>query len=80
MNEHNNFHGSHQSVYRRCNSTNITLDEGSITALTMLVLYAAIDVIDHPILLKSLESSFGIKEKGLHLDKVVSRGQNRDLF
>jgi len=41
------------------------LDEGSMTALIMLDLSAAFDVIDHPILLKRLEFSFGIKEKAL---------------
>ena len=41
------------------------LDEGSMTALIMLDLSPAFDVIDHPILLKRLEFSFGIKEKAL---------------
>ena len=41
------------------------VDEGSMTALIMLDLSAAFDVIDHPILLKRLEFSFGIKEKAL---------------
>jgi len=39
------------------------LHEGSMTALIMTDLSAAFDVIDHPILLKRLEFSFGIKEK-----------------
>jgi len=42
-----------------------TVGEGSMTALIMLDLSTAFDVIDHPILLKSLEFSFGIKEKAL---------------
>jgi len=41
------------------------IDEGSMTELTMLDLSAAFDVIDHPILMKRLEFSFGIKEKAL---------------
>jgi len=41
------------------------LDEGSMAALIMLDLSIAFDVIDHPITLKSLEFSFGIKEKAL---------------
>ena len=41
------------------------LDERSITALIMLDLSATFDVIDHPILLKRLEFSIGIKEKAL---------------
>jgi len=46
------------------NSTE-ALEEGSMTALIMLDLSAAFDVIDHPILLKPLELSFGIKDKAL---------------
>jgi len=45
------------------------LDEGSITALIMLDLSPAFDVIDHPILLRCLEISFGIKEKDLTWEK-----------
>ena len=41
------------------------LDEGSMTASIMIDLSAAFDVIDHPILPKRLEFSFGIKEKAL---------------
>jgi len=42
-----------------------TLDKGSMTALITLDLFAAFDVIVHPILLKRLEFSFGFKEKAL---------------
>jgi len=42
------------------------LDEGSMTALIILDLSAVFDAIDHPILLKPLEFSFGIKEKALN--------------
>ena len=45
------------------------LGEGSMTALIILDLSAAFDVIDHPILLKRLEFSFGIKENALTLVK-----------
>ena len=41
------------------------LEEGSMTALIMLDLSGAFDVIYHPILLKRLEFSFGIKGKAL---------------
>ena len=41
------------------------LDEGFTTALIILDLSAAFDVIDHLILLRSLKFSFGIKEKAL---------------
>ena len=60
-----------QSAYRKYHSTetamiivhhDITtmLDNGSITALIMLDLSAAFDTIDHAILLKRLNYSFGI--------------------
>jgi len=66
----------YQSAYCRGHSTETallkvhsdiaeSLDEGSMTALIMLDLSAAFDVIDHPLLLKRLELSFGIKEKAL---------------
>jgi len=65
-----------QSAYRRGHSTETArlkvhsdiaeaLDEGSMTALIMLDLSTAFDVIDHPILIKHLEFSFGIKKKAL---------------
>ena len=41
------------------------LDEGSMTLLIILGLSATFNVIDHPILLKRLEFSFGIKENAL---------------
>jgi len=76
--EHNDLNDIYQSAYRsrHSSSTETTLlkgnsdiaealDEGSTTALIMLDLFAAFDVIDHPILLKRLEFSFGIKEKAL---------------
>jgi len=41
------------------------LDEGSMTALIMIYLSSAFDVIDLLTVLKHLEFSFGIKEKAL---------------
>ncbi|KAK2150662.1 hypothetical protein LSH36_396g02009 [Paralvinella palmiformis] len=72
--EHNELNDSYQSAYRRDYSTEIAIlkvhsdtaeafDEGSMTALIILDLSAAFDVIDHPILLKRLEFFFGLKEK-----------------
>ena len=69
--EHNDLNDIYQSAYRRGYSTKIALlkghsdivealDEGSVTALIMLDLSAAFDVIDHPILMKRLEFSFGM--------------------
>ena len=47
------------------------LGEGTMTALIMLDLTAAVDAIDHPILLKHFESSFGFKENALALVNSV---------
>ena len=75
--EHNDLNDIYQSAYRRGHSTETdllkvhsdiaeALNEGSMTALIMLDLSLAFDVvIDKPILLKGLEFSFEIKEKAL---------------
>ena len=73
---HNYLNDIYQSAYRRGYSTETALlkvlsditealDGGSTTGLIMLDLSAAFDLINHPILLKRLEVSFGIKEKAL---------------
>ena len=58
-----------QSAYRKCHSTETALfsniieelDEGNLVLLTMLDLSAAFDCVDHEILLKRLERSYGIQ-------------------
>ena len=63
-----------QSAYRRFHSTETSLlkvhiaiaealHECSMAALIMLNIYPGFDVMNHQILLKCLECSFGIKEK-----------------
>jgi len=70
----NDLNDIYQSAYRRAHSTETALlkahsniaealHEALMTALIMLDLSAPFDVIDHPILLKRLEFSFGFKEK-----------------
>ncbi len=65
-----------QSAYRKFHSTETALlkihsdilksmDEGRVTALTLLDLSAAFDTIDHAILLKRLENWFGITHTAL---------------
>jgi len=74
--EHNGLNDIYQSACRRGHSTETALlkvhsdiaealDEGHMTSLIMLDLFAAFDVIDHTILLKRLEFSFGIKDTAL---------------
>ena len=88
--EYNDLNDSYQSAYRRCHTETTllnvhsdsaeALDEGSMTALIMLNVSAAFSVIDHPLLLKCIEYSFGMEEKGLYLGKVVPRRQNSVCF
>jgi hypothetical protein len=71
----------HQSAYRKFHSTETALlkinsdiltsmDEGKVTALTLLDLSAAFDTIDHSILLKRLNAWFGVT--GTALDWLTS--------
>ena len=79
---------NYQSVYSRRQSRKTALlkvpgdlagalDEGSMTALNLLDLSATFNVIHHPIILKRLEFSFGIKQKDFNLGTVVPRELNK---
>jgi len=72
----NDLYDSFQSAYRTGHSTETTLlkvqsdiaeelDKGSTVALVMLDLSAAFDTIDHDILIKRFEHSYGITSKAL---------------
>ena len=67
----NNLLEKHQSAYRQGHSTETALldvistllenaDNGKVSILSLLDLSAAFDTIDHKILLKRLETTFGI--------------------
>ena len=71
----------HQSAYRSCHSTKSALlkvtsdallaaDQGKLTLLGMLDMSAAFDCVDHIILIRRLNASFGIDENAL--DWIVS--------
>ena len=66
----------HQSAYKKFHSTETALlkihndilssmDDGKVTALTLLDLSAAFDTIDHTILLSRLDNWFGVSGKAL---------------
>ena len=66
----------HQSAYRSCHSTESALlkvtsdamlaaDQGKLTLLGMLDMSAAFDCVDHIILVRRLNVSFGIDENAL---------------
>jgi len=57
-----------------------TLDKGYMAALIIFDLCVASDVINHLIILKPLEFSFGMKEKALTLGKVLPHIQNSLCF
>ena len=70
MQKHNLFE-RHQSAYRKFHSTETALlkiqndvfrsfDEGGMVLLVLLDLSAAFDTIDHPLLLKRLQSELGL--------------------
>ena len=65
-----------QSAYRANHSTEtamlkvlshilLAIDSGDLSALVLLDLTAAFDTVDHPIVLRRLENSFGLKGKVL---------------
>ena len=75
----------YQSAYRKFHSTEYALlkihndilssvDDGKVTALTLLDLYAAFDTIDHTILLRRLGNRFGMSRKALDWFKSYLTG------
>ena len=84
----NNLLDPHQSAYRTGHSTETALlkvvnvllpaqDNGNISLLSLLDLFAAFDTIDHKIILSRLESSSGICDTALALLKfyLIVRSQ-----
>ena len=80
----------YQSAYRKFHSTETALlkihndilssmDDGRVTALTLLDLSAAFDTIDHSILLRRLGNWFGVKEKALDWFKSYLTGRSQTI-
>ena len=55
-------------------------DEGSMTELIMLYLYASFHIIHYLILMDGLEFSFGIKRKSLIMDKSCTSPIELSVF
>ena len=81
----------HQSVYRSCNSTESALlkvtsdallaaDQGKLTLLGMLDMSAAFDCVDHIILVRRLNVSFGIDENALEWIVSYITGRSRKQY
>ena len=94
LNSHiNSSHTSndYQSAYRKFHSTETALlnihnnilsssmDDGRVTALTLLSLSAAFDTIDHTILLKRLSNWFGVSGKALDWFKSYLTGRSQRI-
>ena len=93
LNSHiNSSHTSndYQSAYRKFHSTETALfkihsdilssmDDGRVTALTLLDLSAAYDTIDHTILLRGLDDWFGVSGKALDWFKSYLTGSSRRI-
>ena len=93
LNSHiNSSHTSndYQSAYRKFHSTETALlkihndilssmDDGRVTALTMVDLSAAFDTIDHTILLRRLSDWFGVSGKALDWFKSYLTGKSQRI-
>ena len=80
----------YQSAYRKFHSTETALlkihndilsliDDGRVTALTLLDLSAAFDTIDHTILLRRLDDWFGVSGKALDWFKSYMTGRSQRI-
>ena len=80
----------YQSAYRKFHSTKtallkihndilLSMDDGRVTALTLLDLSAAFDTIDHTILLRRLGNWFGVSGKALDWFKSYLTGRSRRI-
>ena len=86
-----NLANHHQSAYKKYHSTESTLlklqndfllnmDQGRVTALTLLDLSAAFDTIDHSILLNRMSSWFGVNGTALEWFKSYLTDRSQSVF
>ena len=87
----NNLMPPNQSAYRECHSTETALlrilndllldiDNNKVSILSLLDLSAAFDTIDHSILLKRLEVSYGIKGNALSWFRTYLSNRSQSIY
>ena len=69
------FHSSETKTTKIHNDIPASMDAGKVTALTLLDLSAALDTIDHTILLRRLDDWFGVTGKALDWFKLYLTGR-----
>ena len=70
-------HSTESAILRVCNDFLEGADDRKVNLLVLLDLSAAFDTIDHNILIKRLESSFGVKKIELSLLRSVDFSRKR---
>ena len=76
---HRKFHSSETALLKINNNILPLLDDGRVTALTLLDLSAAFDTINHSILLRRLGDWFGVSGKALDWFKSYLTGRSQRI-
>ena len=69
------FHSIETTILKIHNDILLSTDAGKVTALTLLDLSAAFNIIDHTILLRRLDDWFGVTGKALDWFKSYMTGR-----
>ena len=73
------FHSTETALLKTHNDIPSSMDDGKVTALTLLDLFAAFDTIDHTILLRRLDDWFGVSGKALDWFKSYLTGRSQRI-
>ena len=73
------FHSTQTALLQICNDILSSMDDGRVTALTLLDLSTAFDTIDHTILLRRLGDWFGVSGKALGWLKSYLTGRSKRI-
>ena len=73
------FHSTETALLKIHNDILSSMDDGRVTALTLLDLSAAFDTIDHTILLRTLGNCFGVGGKALDWLKSYLTGRSQRI-